>query len=362
MYRLIAINKMNKRNLKNVVTIAICIAASMLFLGCDEERGGIFGPAAGTTRETARLVTVGYLSSHNIRSDVEHWFRFVGTGEPVIFETRGNVVSTHIAVFEGDRINTVSVDSGSGEGYNALISVNTTQGTMYFIRVLPQSGTSGNYTFAVTAPFFNIRTNPIQVAVGYSAPHVINSAGTHWFRFQGTGNQVFFETEGNVVGTQITVFEGDATSGIQDNTQVSFITNAQSTYYISVQSRWPGAAGTYTFRVRHGTGDGSSRHNAIPVAVGNSSSHTFNLSTDIHWFTFFGTGESVVFETTGNVVATSIGVFARGDNPILWWPWGSGTGEGSNARATLNTDFGTPYFIRVQPQSGTRGTYTFVVR
>ena len=201
--------------------------------------------------------------------------------------------------------------------------------------------------------------------MGYSSPHVINATGTHWFRFQGTGNQVFFETEGNVVGTQITVFEGDATSGIQDDTQVSFITNAQSTYYISVRSGsrsgGGGRAGTYTLRVRHGTGDGSSRHNAIPVVVGNSSPHTFNLSTDEHWFTFFGTGESVTFETTGSVVATSMAVFT-GSNTWSFNTGTSGSGEGSNARVTLNTVFGTPYFIRVQPQSGTRGTYTFVVR
>ena len=352
---------MNKLNLKNVV-IAICIATSMMFSGC-EEVGEIFGTTAGTTRENAILVTVGHSSSRTIRSDGEYWFRFVGTGEPVIFETRGNVVSTHIAVFEGNFTTTIWTDSGSGEGYNALFSMNTTQGTEYFIRVQPRNGTSGNFAFAVTQPFFNIRTNPIQVSVGYSAPHVINATGTHWFRFQGTGSQVFFETEGNVVNTHITVFEGDITQGIQADTQVSFITNAQSTYYISVQSRFRGWAGTYTFRVRHGIGDGSSQFNAIPVAVGNSSSHTFNLSTDEHWFTFFGTGEPVIFETTGNVVSTSIQLSRRPWEWNIWYSWHSDRGgEGSNARLTRNTVLGAPYFIRVQPQSGTSGTYTFVVR
>ena len=360
---------MNKLNLKNVVAMAVCIAVSMTFVGCDEI-GGV-GSTAGTTRENAITVGVGHSSSHIISSDSEYWFRFVGTGEPVIFETRGNVVSTFIEVFVGNsRFSQIGHrDSRSGEGYNALISMNTDLGAEYFIRIEPRNGTSGSYTFVVTAPFFNIRTNPIQVSVGYSSPHVINANGTHWFHFQGTGNQVFFETEGNVVGTEITFFEGDDTSSLlQANMQVSFITNAQSTYYIRVRPTSlanRGRAGTYTFRVRHGSGDGSSRHNAIPVAVGYSASHTFNLSTDEHWFTFFGTGESVTFETTGNVVATSIQLGKYWSNRWGLFPntWTSNQGgEGSNARLTRNTDFGAPYFIRVSTRSGTRGTYTFVVR
>lgn len=133
--------------------IAICLVVSVTLSGCDEEIFG--GGQVGNSRENPMSVTIGYLSSHNIRADSEHWFRFVGTGEPIIFETRGNVVSTSIAVFEGNHTVTWAVDNGSGEGYNGLVSMNTVQGTEYFIRVQPRNGTSGSYTFVVTAPFFN---------------------------------------------------------------------------------------------------------------------------------------------------------------------------------------------------------------
>jgi len=87
----------------------------------------------GSTQENAIPVAVGYSSSHNISSSGEQWFKFVGTGNPVIFETKGNVVDTFIAVFEGDARITWDTDDNSGAGYNALYAINTTSGTTYSI-------------------------------------------------------------------------------------------------------------------------------------------------------------------------------------------------------------------------------------
>jgi len=321
------------------------------------------GGGAGSTREKAISVTVGYSSSHTISSSGQHWFKFTGTGDPVIFETEGNVVDTYIWVFEGNSSGTGIHDENSGEGSNALCSFNSTLGTMYFIKIEPRSGTSGTYTLVVTAPTFNIRTNPIPVTVGYSSSHTIISSGQHWFSLQGTGNSVVFETQSNVVDTSINLYIEDSTSSIlTDNTRIGFSTVLGTMYFIRVEplSGMSGTKnGTYTFSVCNGIGDGSSQSYAIPVMVGYSSTHTFNLSSDQHWFSFLGTGSTVVFETEGNVVDTFIAVFGTG---VPLFNDDDNSGEGSNALYDLNTTLGTTYFISITARSGTSGTYTFVVR
>jgi len=327
--------------------------------GNDEDTGGNGGNGggggAGNSKDNAISVTVGYSSSHTISSSGTHWFKFVGTGEPIIFETEGNVVATTIAVFVGN--NTLGNQSTSGgAGSNALRTENTTSGTNYFIRIQPRSGTSGTYTFVVKAPSVNIRTNPISVLVGNSSSHTISSSGQHWFSFQGTGSSIVFGTDSNVVNTNISLFIGDSTSAIlTDNAKISFSTISGTTYFIRVT----GNSGTYTFKVQSGTGDGTSRSFAIPVTLGYSTSHTFNLSSDQHWFSFLGTGNTVVFETEGNVVATTIAVFI-GNNTL--GNQSTSGGAGSNARRSENTTLGTMYFIRIQTRNGTSGTYTFVVK
>jgi len=322
---------------------------------------------SGTSRTNAILVTVGNSSSHTINSSGEHWFKFVGTGDPIIFETRGNVVDTYIEVYAGDNSNTYSWNDGadddnSGGGSNALVSKGTTSGTTYYIKITSRSGTSGNYTFVVSSPTSNIRTNPITVMVGNSSSHII-ADGTHWFIFTGTGDRVFFETEGDVVKTNMNIYLGDSTSSSysknQSNKGINFITVSGTTYYIRIT----GNSGTYTFNVRNGTGDGSSRYNAKEITKGYSSSHTISYSGEI-WFMYQGTGEPVTFKTTGNVVDTYIEVYA-GDNSSTY-SWNDGadddnSGEGSNALVNKGTTSGTTYTVKITPRSGTSGSFTFVV-
>jgi hypothetical protein len=153
-----------QKKTKLLVVIAI---AMMFFVGCSypDENGnnsnssdgsssgtgdGSSSPSGGggnTTKDKAISVTVGYSFSHNISRDGENWFKFVGTGETVIFETTGNVVDTYISVYEGSGWG--NGDDNSGEGSNALYSQNTTLGTTYFIKVETRSNTSGTYTFVV---------------------------------------------------------------------------------------------------------------------------------------------------------------------------------------------------------------------
>jgi hypothetical protein len=311
------------------------------------------GKTPGNTQENAIPVTVGYSSSHTITQSGTHWFSFTGTGEPVIFETRGSVVDTYMEVLVGYARYR---DDNDGEGYNALYSINpTTSGTTYFISIETRNSTSGTYTFVVTAPTVNIRTNPIPVTVGHSSSRTIHSSGQHWFSFQGTGDSVVFETQSNVVETTISLYIGDSTNAIlTDNTRISFSTLSGTTYYINIT----GNSGTYTFNVRDGTGDGSSRSYAIPVTVGYSSPHTITQN-GTHWFSFTGTGSTVTFETKGSVVDTYMEVLVGGyaryrdDN----------NGEGYNALVSFNpTTSGTTYFISIETRNSTSGTYTLVVR
>jgi hypothetical protein len=323
------------------------------------------GSDINTTREKAMLVTVGNSSSHAISQNGEHWFSFQGTGETFIFETTGDVVDTYIAIYtENQGYSTYSNDNG-GEGYNALCSLNTIPGTTYFIRITSNNYTSGyspsgTYTFVVTLSTTNARANSIPLTVEYSASHTISSGGQHWFSFQGTGESVIFETEGNVVETGIELYIENNTSAIlTDKKRISFSTALETTYYIKIT----GNSGTYAFNVNKGIGDGTSKSYAIPVTEGYLFSHTISKDSE-HWFSFQGTGETFIFETTGDVVDTYISIYTGNQG----YSTGSNDngGEDVNALYSLNTVSGTTYFIRITSNNNTSGyspsgTYTFVV-
>ena len=320
----------------------------------------------GNNIDKAISVTVGYSSSHTISSSGEHWFKFTGTGDPVIFETTGNVVDTYMVIWTNyDYAGYSSLgdahDDNSGEGSNALCSITATSGTTYWIRITAGSSTSGTYTFVIKAPTSNIRTNPITVSVGNSSSHTITSIGMHWFRFTGTGNRVFFETEGNVVNTNLEIYIEDSTNyTFREDKRFNFITVSGTTYYINITSS---NSGTYTFIVRNGTGDGSSVYNAIEVANGYSASHTISYSGE-HWFIYQGTGIPVTFKTTGNIVDTYMVIWTNYDYvgySSLGDAYDDNSGEGSNVMRTITATSGTTYWIRITPSSGTSGIYTFVV-
>jgi hypothetical protein len=110
--------------------------------------------------------------------------------------------------------------------------------------------------------------------------------------------------------------------------------------------------------VRNGTGDGSSKTYAIPVTVGYSSPHAITQSGE-HWFSFRGTGNTVISETTGSVVDTYMEIYNETGSRVSYNDNG---GDGSNALVSLNTTLGTTYFIKITTRNNTSGTYTFVVR
>jgi len=149
-----------KNLIKVLGIIALVAVIGFSMVGCDSlfstptekdpgnPNGDGTGTGTGDPRKNAKTVIVGNSSVHTIATTGEHWFKFVGTGDPVIFETRGDVVDTYISFYEGDS-NASWGDDNSGEGSNALISTGTTSGTTYYIKITPRSGTSGSYTFVV---------------------------------------------------------------------------------------------------------------------------------------------------------------------------------------------------------------------
>ena len=151
-----------KNILKLISIIAIVAVIGFLMVSCggltDNGTGDPDGNGTGGTgnpKDNAKTITVGYSSSHTISSSGEHWFKFVGTGNPVIFETRGNVVDTYM-LFDDSGFFWGAEDDNSGEGSNALISRTTTSGTTYYIKITARSNTSGTYTFVVTALTTNL--------------------------------------------------------------------------------------------------------------------------------------------------------------------------------------------------------------
>jgi hypothetical protein len=359
-----------KNLIKCLMIIALVLIIGFSMVGCDLStdensdgtgnggNGGVGGNTPGSSQNNAILVTVGYSASHTISQSGQQWFKFVGNGEPVIFETTGNIVDTYMAIWINDNWLSSYSDDNSGAGSNALCTINpTTSGTTYYIRIETRNSTSGTYSLVVKAPTVNIRTNPISVSVGHSSSRTIHSSGQHWFIFQGTGNSVVFETTGNVVNTSISLFIGESTSAILDgSTRISLSTISGTTYYIRIT----GNSGTYTFNVNNGSGDGTSQNYAIPVTVGYSSSRTISQSGQ-HWFSFNGTGGAVVFETEGNIVDTYMAIWIN-DNWLSSYS-DDNSGAGSNARISISpTTLGTIYFIRVETRNSTSGSYTFVVK
>jgi hypothetical protein len=361
------------------ITVLATAFSVLVLAGClsptEEEEGGNSGGGGGSSSNTtignATLVTVGYSSPHTISRDGKHWFKFEGTGETVIFETRGNIVDPSMTIWDDyDRAKNeytsyrVGNDNNSGEGNNnALISLNTVSGTTYFIRITSSSNSSdyspsGTYTFVVTVATVNAKAESILITAEYDSAHTISSGNQHWFKIEGTGNNVIFETASQVVTTNIEFYIGDNTNAIlTDKNRISFNTAIGTTYYIKIT----GNSGTYTFSVRNGTSDGSSRTFAIPVTVGYSSPH--NISEGgAHWFSFFGTGEAVIFETTGAAVDTYMEIY-NGNSRV---DYDNNSGEGNNnALISLNTVLGTTYFVRITGRDASGflsyGTYTFVV-
>jgi len=112
--------------------------------GTDSGSNGSSSKTPGSTKENAISVTVGYSSSHTISSSGENWFKFTGTGDPIIFETKGNVVDTHMWI---ESWSDWWENNDGGEGSNALMSGDTTSGTTYTIKITAESGTSGSFTF-----------------------------------------------------------------------------------------------------------------------------------------------------------------------------------------------------------------------
>jgi len=356
------------------VMLALTLAGCDFLTGDDPNENGPGGNNGGasSTVDNATSITVGYSSSHTISQNGKQWFKFVGTGGTVIFETTGNAVDTYMAIWNnhGDAKNEYSYngrvgsDDNSGEWQNALVSLNTTSGTTYFIRITSQNSTSGTYTFAVTASTANERHVAIPITDGYSSSHTISTNGQHWFIFQGTGETVILEIVGNVVTANIDIYVGNNTSStFNEKNRVSFTTISGTTYYIRIT----GNSGTYIFNVYNGFGDSSSPSFSIPVTVGYSSSHTISQSGK-QWFSFLGTGNTIVFQTTGNAVDTYMAIWNNHGDAKNEYSYNGrvgsddNNGEGYNALVTLNTTSGTTYFIRITPVSNTSGTYTFVVQ
>ena len=143
-----------------ILVLIVLVFAAFMLAGCDglfsedknddtDEGGGGGGGGAGSTRNNAISVSVGYSGSHSINTSGQHWFKFVGDGNPVIFETTGNAVATTITVYTGDSSLSSNNSSSGGAGSNALVNRSTTSGTNYFVRITTRSSTYGTYTFVV---------------------------------------------------------------------------------------------------------------------------------------------------------------------------------------------------------------------
>ncbi len=337
---------------------AVTVTANFETTGGTTPGGG--GGVAGSTntKETALLVRENNSYTQTIGYNGEHWFKLVGTGsEPVIIETKGDVVDTYMEVEYETTSFYPRSDNDGGEGKNAKLTFNAVSGETYFIKITTRSGTYGAYTFVVTkVDPCNIQTNATPVLVGSSTRRSIYPNCQHWYTFVGDGSRVSFEAEGGVVNATIRVYKGTSAIYSEYNKKISIITIPGQTYDIQITSN---NSGTYTFKLSNGPGDGSSKYDAIEVVRGGSYTSTIDYDGE-NWFMYQGTGlPPVTFETIGNVVDTYMEVAYE---TTSFYPyWNDDGGDGKNARLTFTAVLWETYFIKITQRSQTRGAYTFVV-
>jgi len=311
------------------------------------------------TQNNPRVITLG-TTNHIISNGNEQWFKFNGTGSSIVFETIGNIVDTYIIIFEEKIIATSWSDDNSGDGYNALYAINTTFGLPYFIKIETRNNTYGSYNLVVTEAISNIRTNPMIITTGSTLKQTIIGGyiGQHWFKFIGTGENVIFESIGNVVNTNIELYIEDETRAVfSNNKKISISTVIGKNYFIKIYSL---NSGTYSFNIINGIGNGKEMSFSIPIEIGHNSFYTVNELGEEYWFSILGTGNTIVFETQGNTINTFISIFPETNTAATSWT-DNDSGEGLNAKFTLNTTYGILYFIKVESYFTLSGSYSFIV-
>lgn len=346
-------------------------------------------------------------------SDV--WFTYTSacaSGGTLTFSTcTGTGFNTVLAVYTGSCGSLVSVgcnDNGCGAGTGSSVSVNSTPGTTYRIRVGGVNGASGSgtLTIACVVPPGNNQCSTASDAFNGANPFSTVNATTNgptvpgtcvpvfandvWFKYVATctGTALFSTCSGTNFDTVLAVYTGSCANlvlaGCNNNgcpsgtgSGVSIVVAAGSTYFVRLGGN-NGAVGTGVLTISCTAFPPNDEcANAILVGEGQTTFTTVGATTSVPavpaacgsnvgndvWFRYqpqasgiatISTCAGAGFDTVLAVYAGSCGGSFAGCND-------NGCAAGTASSITLSVSAGVAYFIRAGGTAGMTGTATLTI-
>ncbi len=340
-------------------------------------------PACGTTQSTAPGV----------------WYSFTGDGLSNVISLCGSSFDTKLFVYTGT-CGALTCVTGNDDfcGLQSQVTVPTTLGTTYYIRVTGFGSASGNFTLARTcipaipndvcsgAININCGQTITGTTVGASSDAVatcvttLSSAPGVWYSFVGTGTDNTLSLCGSSYDTKIGVFTGTCGSlvcvtgnddfcGLQSQVTVPN-TIAGTTYYVLVTG-FGSASGAFTLTRTCAPPPNDVCANAVNINCGQTITGTTALGTPDAvptcgttlntapglWYRFTGDGSPVTMSLCGSSYDTKIGVFT-GTCGTFTCVAGNDDFCGTQSQVTFNTNAGITYYVLVTGFSTNSGNFS----
>jgi len=325
------------------------------------------------------------------------WYTFVGDGQTSVLSLCGSSFDTKIGIFTGTCGSLVCV-TGNDDfcGVQSQASVTTVLGTTYYVLVTGFSTASGAFTLNRTCvsavpndncsgainincgQTINGNTSAASADVVPTCVTTLNSAPGVWYSFTGNGADITLSLCGSAYDTKIGVFSGTCGSltcvtgnddfcGLQS--QVTFTSVFGTQYYVLVTG-FGSASGAFTLTrtcvFPNETCAGAININCGQVingtTVGAAADAVGTCGTALGtapgvWYGFIGDGSPVTMSLCGSAYDTKIGVFS-GTCGTLTCVGGNDDFCGLQSQVTVNTVYGTQYYVLVTGFSTSAGNYT----
>jgi len=309
-------------------------------------------------------------------SSDEQWFKFTATAklQYIHFEP-GTLTDVNVQVYESDGTTAVG-SSAFLSSYNAYTSLAVTSGSVYYIKVTPDTNSGGAYkiTFAasgippamtITLPTTGVTTLTLNT---WANGNIAASSGEQWFKFTATAatqyihfelgtldeiNIQLYDSTGTTVGNRINLYDS--------RPSIPRAITSGSTYYIKVTPK-PNGSGAYKISF-----NASSTAPATVTSLPTAGITALTLNTWANgniptpsgeqWFSFTATAnpQYIHFDTSGTMKQVNIQVFDNTGIAI-----GSKVALFSGTRFTDQTvTNNVVYYIRVTPfdTNNDSGTY-----
>jgi len=327
-----------------------------------------------TMNGTATALMQGIWTDGNITtSSDEQWFRFTATAvTQYIHVSFGTLTNLSVQLYESGGITIGSQTNLTGSTTN--ISRSVAIGQVYFIKVKPNSSSSGAYKIVFNASSTPPSPTVTLTAAGVWEDGIVSATGEQWFKFTATAaTHYIYATFGTLNSSNGLYVEWYNSNGIAllsktrlyggtSSTTQSSLTSGQ-VYYIKVTPYSNSDSGSYQIAFN------ASMSTPTPKLPGNSATATA-LTADVwkdgtvsasgeQWFKFDTTSSSthyiyVTFGTLNSSNGVYIQVYNSSGNIIL----SQTRFYNYSSTSSLSVTSGQTYYVLVWPyDSSSTGTY-----